>query len=96
MDPTEHPAFIQMKEDKIAYKRITDIMTQERRDEREELQELREEFEKIKNQESIRYDYMKFADLEEILEMKNALKQELEEASKLKEMMLKLGDNSPK
>ena len=36
---------------------------------------------------------MQFADLEEIREMKNALKQELEEISKLKEMMLKQGIN---
>ncbi len=48
IDPTEHPAFIQMKDDKDAYKRITDIMTQERRDERSELQELRAEIERIK------------------------------------------------
>ncbi len=48
IDPTEHPAFIQMKDDKDAYKRITDIMTQERRDERSELQELRVEIERMK------------------------------------------------
>jgi hypothetical protein len=48
IDPTEHPAFIQMKDDKDAYQRITDIMTQERRDERSELQELRAEIDKIK------------------------------------------------
>ncbi|RPJ68920.1 MAG: hypothetical protein EHM20_16970 [Alphaproteobacteria bacterium] len=39
--------------------------------------------------ETIKTDYMQFADLEEIREMKDALKQELEEISKLKEMMLK-------
>jgi integrase len=41
--------------------------------------------------ESIKTDYMQLSDLEEIREMKNALKQELEEISKLKEMILKNG-----
>jgi hypothetical protein len=41
--------------------------------------------------ESIKTDYVQLADLDEIREMKNALKQELEEISKLKEMMLKTG-----
>lgn len=95
IDPTEHPAFIQMKEDKDAYKRITYIMTQERQGEREELQELRAEMEKMKEASeaagSIKEGYMQFADLEEIREMKNTLRQELEEISKLKEMMLKIG-----
>jgi integrase len=53
MDPTEHPAFIQMKEDKEAYRRITDIMTQERQDERSELKELRAEIEKIKQSQEV-------------------------------------------
>jgi hypothetical protein len=39
--------------------------------------------------ESIKTDYMQLADLEEIREMKNTLKQELEEFSKLKDIMLK-------
>jgi hypothetical protein len=34
---------------------------------------------------------VQLADLDEIREMKNTLKQELEEISKLKEMMLKAG-----
>jgi integrase/recombinase XerD len=38
--------------------------------------------------ESIKTDYMQFAGLEEIREMKKSLKRELEEISKLKEMML--------
>lgn len=38
--------------------------------------------------ESIKTDYMQFADLEEIKEMKNALKKELEEISKLKEILI--------
>lgn len=84
MDPTEHPAFIQMKEDKEAYKRITDIMTQERRDEREELQELRAEVEKMKNMESIKDNYMQFADFGEMQEMKK-------EIANLKEILLKVG-----
>lgn len=41
--------------------------------------------------ESIRLDYMQIADLEKIREMKNALKQELEEISELKEMLIKAG-----
>lgn len=41
--------------------------------------------------ETIKTDYMQLADLDEIREMKDALKQELEEISKLKEMMLKKG-----
>jgi integrase/recombinase XerD len=41
--------------------------------------------------ESIKTDYVQLADLDEIREMKNTLKQELEEISKLKEMMLKAG-----
>lgn len=41
--------------------------------------------------ETIKTDYMQLANLDEILEMKDALKQELEEISKLKEMMLKKG-----
>ncbi len=89
IDPTEHPAFIQMKEDKDAYKRITDIMTQERKDERSELQELKAEIENMKATESIKADYMQYADLEKIWEMKNELKRELDEISTLKEAMLK-------
>ena len=38
---------------------------------------------------SIKSDYMQLSDLEEIREMKNTLKKELEEISKLKEMMIK-------
>ena len=41
--------------------------------------------------ESIKTDYVQLADLDEIREMKNTLKQELEEISKLKETMLKAG-----
>jgi integrase/recombinase XerD len=47
--------------------------------------------EAAKSVESIKTDYMQFANLDEIREMKNSLKQELEEISKLKEMMLKAG-----
>jgi integrase/recombinase XerD len=41
--------------------------------------------------ESIKTDYMQLSDLDEIREMKNSLRQELEEISKLKERMLKTG-----
>lgn len=41
--------------------------------------------------ETIKTDYMQVADLEEIIEMKNALKQELEEISELKKMLVKEG-----
>ena len=41
--------------------------------------------------ESIKTDYVQLADLDEIREMKNTLKRELEEISKLKETMLKAG-----
>jgi hypothetical protein len=59
--------------------------------ERSELQEIKAEVEKIKDTESIKADYMQFANFDEIEEMKNSLRQELEEISKLKEMMLKAG-----
>jgi hypothetical protein len=39
--------------------------------------------------ETIKTDYVQLADLDEIREMKNTLKRELEEISKLKDMMLK-------
>ncbi len=57
--------------------------------ERSELQELKAEIEKMKATESIKADYMQYADLEKIWEMKNELKRELDEISKLKEAMLK-------
>jgi hypothetical protein len=41
--------------------------------------------------ESIKTDYMQLADLEEIRETKNTLKQELGEIYKLKDIMLKNG-----
>lgn len=41
---------------------------------------------------SIKTSYVQRADLDEIKEMKKALKQELEELSKLKEMMIKAGE----
>ncbi len=41
--------------------------------------------------EFVKTDYMQLANLDEIREMKNTLKQELEEISKLKEIMLKAG-----
>jgi predicted amidophosphoribosyltransferase len=47
--------------------------------------------EAVKNVESIKADYMQLSDLDEIREMKDSLKKELEEISKLKEMMLKAG-----
>ena len=57
--------------------------------ERSELQELRAEMEKMKeatdSMESIKSEYMQFADLEKIREMKNKLLRELDEISKLKE-----------
>ena len=40
---------------------------------------------------TVKTEYMQLADLEEIREMKNALKQELEEISELKEKLLKAG-----
>jgi hypothetical protein len=59
--------------------------------ERSELQELRAEMEKMKEiqdiKRSFKNDYMQFADLDEIREMKSALKQEFEELFKLKEML---------
>jgi len=63
--------------------------------ERSELQELKADMQKMKEiwdgTESIKTDYMQLADLEEIREMKNTLKQELKEISKLKYIMLKNG-----
>jgi integrase len=44
--------------------------------------------EAVKNVESIKADYMQLSDLDEIREMKNSLKQELEEIAKLKEALL--------
>lgn len=45
--------------------------------------------EAAKSVESVKTDYMQLADLDEIREMKNALKQELEEISELKDMLKK-------
>ncbi len=44
---------------------------------------------------SVKNDYMQFADLDEIREMKSALKQELEELFKLKEMFMRESTESP-
>jgi hypothetical protein len=86
-DISESPEYLQIKQEN----QILQAETARHVVERSELQELREELEKMKDQKSIRDNYMKFADLEEILEMKNALKQEIEDVSKLKETLTKSG-----
>lgn len=87
LDIAESPEYLKIKQEN----QILQTETARHVVERSELQELRAEIEKMKDTESIKADYMQFADVEEIREMKNSLKQELEEVSKLKEMMLKAG-----
>lgn len=88
---SESPEYQRIKQENV----ILQAETARHVVERTELQELRAEMEKIKdvrdNMESLKTDYMQLADLDEIREMKNALKQELEEISKLKEALLKNG-----
>ena len=96
IDPEQHPDFIRLKKESETYARAAANATVERN----ELIELRAEMEKIKEASaatgSIKEEYMQFAGMNEIMEMRNSLEQERKEISKLKEMMLKLGDNSPK
>ena len=91
LDPEQHPDFIRLRNESETYARAAANAAVERN----ELIELRVDMQKMKevrdSAESLKTDYMQLADLEEIREMKNALKQELEEISKLKEMMLKAG-----
>jgi integrase len=87
-DPSDSLEFKQMQAENERLARITAKTAVER----DELQELRAEMEKMKEASasagSIKEGYMQFADMNEIIEMKNALRHELEEISKLKEMML--------
>lgn len=86
-DISESPEYLRIKQEN----QILAAETARHVVERSELQELKAEIEKMKDTESIKGDYMQFADFEEIREMKNSLKQELEEISKLKEMLIKVG-----
>ncbi|RXA21709.1 hypothetical protein EQO05_00165 [Methanosarcina sp. MSH10X1] len=94
LDPEQHPDFIILKKESETYARAAANATVERN----ELIELRAEMERLKQAGSIKDGYMQFADVNEIIEMRNNLdqklkdlEQELEEISKLKEMMLKGG-----
>ena len=91
-DISERPEYLRIKQEN----QILQAETARHVVERSELQELKAEIEKIKDTESVKADYMQFADVEEIREMKNSLKQELEEISKLKEKMLRAGNKFPK
>ncbi|AAM04968.1 tyrosine-type recombinase/integrase [Methanosarcina acetivorans] len=62
LDPTEHPTFIQMRKDADAYKRVADIASEERKAEREELQNLRTEIENMKKKEDIKKSTINFND----------------------------------
>lgn len=89
LDPEQHPDFIRLRNESETYARAAANAAVERN----ELIQLRAEMEKIKEASaatgSIKDGYMQLADMNEISEMKNALKQELEEISKLKERLLK-------
>jgi hypothetical protein len=91
VDISESPEYVRIKQEN----QILQTETARHVVERHELQELRAEMEEMKevrdNMESIKADYLQFADLEEIRDMKNSLKQELEEISQLKEQMFKAG-----
>ena len=86
-DISESPEYLRIKQEN----QILQAETARHVVERSELQELKAEIEKMKDTESIKADYMQIANFDEIEEMKNSLRQELEEISKLKEMMLKTG-----
>jgi integrase len=90
-DISESPEYLRIKQEN----QILQAETARHVVERSELQELKADMQKMKEvrdgMESVKTDYMQLADFEEIREMKNALKQDLEEISKLKEMMLKEG-----
>jgi integrase len=89
-DISESPEYLRIKQEN----QILQTETARHVVERSELQDLRAEMERMKQErasiESVRNEYMQFADLEKIREMKDKLQQELEEISKLKEMMLKV------
>jgi hypothetical protein len=89
-DISESPEYLRIKQEN----QILQAETARHVIERSELQELRAEMEKMKetkvNMESIKSEYMQFADLEKIREMKNELLRELDEISKLKEGILKV------
>ena len=91
LDPEQHPDFIRLKNESETYARAAANAAVERN----ELIELRAEMEKMKEASTavgaIKEGYMQFANMNEIIEMRNALEQEHKEISKLKEMILKGG-----
>ncbi len=98
-DISESPEYLRIKQEN----QILQAETARHVVERSELQELRADMERLKEVGSIKEGYMQLADINEIIEMRNTLDQKLkqieqdrEEMAKLKEMMLKSGDNSPK
>src|ERR1035437_374480 len=84
-DISESPEYLRIKQENQILQAETALHVVER----SELQELRAEMKKMKettdSMESIKSEYMQFADLEKIREMKNKLLRELDEISKLKE-----------
>ena len=95
-DISESPEYLRIKEENqiLATETVRHVV------ERRELQELKADMQKIKEERvsagSLKTDYMQLANLDEIIKMKDklkqakeALKKELEEISILKEMMLK-------
>lgn len=90
-DISESPEYLRIKQEN----QILQAETTRHVVERSELQELRAEMEIIKEASaaagSIKEGYLQVADMDEIMEMRKAMKQELEEISKLKEEMFKNG-----
>lgn len=88
-DVSESPEYLRIKHEN----QILQVETARHIVERSDLQELRTEMEKMKEaataKESIRNEYMNFADIEKIKQMQNKLQLELEEIAKLKETILK-------
>lgn len=91
LDPEQHPDFIRLKKESETYARAAANAAVERNT----IIQLQADMERMKEElaasRSIKEGYMQFADINEIIEMKNTLKQELEEFSKLKETTLKNG-----
>jgi integrase len=81
LDISNSPEFIQAKTESDKFAKLAATAAVER----DELQELRAEIQKIKDTESIRREYMQIADLDQIRQLKAELQKELEEVSKMKD-----------
>lgn len=97
LDPEQHPDFIRLRSESETYARAAANAAVERN----ELIELRAEMEKMKKtrdaMESIKSDYMQYADLEKIRkEMVDEFQRKIDEISKLKETSFRLGNDIQK